>query len=122
MDIRVIAATNRDLEEDVRKGIFREDLWFRLNVFSITIPPLRERKEDIPLLVDWIVQQTRKKLGSKVEKISGTTIHALQNYRWPGNIRELENVITRALITSTGKTLEIETFSFDSLKATPSLI
>jgi len=110
IDIRVIAATNRDLKEDVRKGVFREDLWYRLNVFSITVPPLRERKEDIPLLVDRIVQQNSKKLGSKINKISNSELEVLQNYSWPGNIRELENVITRSLITSTGKTLKIETF------------
>jgi formate hydrogenlyase transcriptional activator len=110
VNIRVIAATNRNLEEEVRKGRFREDLWYRLNVFPISIPPLRERKKDIPLLVEWIVQQSGKKLGRKIEKISNAAIEALRNYNWPGNIRELENVITRALITTSGKILQIESF------------
>jgi len=110
VDIRIIAATNRDLNEEVRKGTFREDLWYRLDVFPIHIPPLRDRKEDIPLLVESIVRQCNKKLGKKIEKISNTAIEILQNYNWPGNIRELENVITRAVITTSGNLLRVESF------------
>lgn len=111
VDIRIIAATNRDLRAEVRNGNFREDLWYRLNVFPISIPPLRERKEDIPLLVEWNVKQSGKKLGKKIEKISNSALDILRNYTWPGNIRELENVITRAIITSPEKTLQIESFN-----------
>jgi formate hydrogenlyase transcriptional activator len=118
-DIRVVAATNRKLKDDVRKGLFREDLWYRLNVFSITTPPLRERQEDIPLLVDWFVQQSCKKLGKKIQRISNPALKILQNYDWPGNIRELQNVITRAIITTCGNTLQVESFNeIQSLGAT----
>ena len=110
VDVRIIAATNRNLEEEASKRRFRQDLWYRLNVFPIIIPPLRERKDDIPLLVEWIVRQSGKKLGKKINKISTSAMGILQNYSWPGNIRELENIITRALITTTGKTLKAESF------------
>ena len=110
VDVRIIAATNRNLEEEASKRLFRQDLWYRLNVFPIFIPPLRERKDDIPLLVEWIVRQSGKKLGKKISKISTSAMEILQSYSWPGNIRELENIITRALITTTGKTLKAESF------------
>ena len=110
VDVRIIAATNRNLEKEVRKGRFREALWYRLNVFPVSVPPLRERKEDIPLLVEWIIGRSGKKLGKKVDKISTTAMEILQNYSWPGNIRELENIVTRALITTTGSILQAESF------------
>ena len=107
VDARIIAATNRNLEEEVRKNRFREDLWYRLNVFPITVPPLRERKTDISLLVDHFVAKISKRLGKSVESIPRTVMNALQNYHWPGNIRELENVLERAVINSSGPKLHL---------------
>ena len=107
VDVRIIAATNRDLEAEVAKGRFRQDLWYRLNVFPITMPPLRNRKEDIPLLVSFFVRQFSRKFGKKIRRIPTKVMEALQNYDWPGNIRELENVIERAVIISEGDSLEL---------------
>ena len=107
VDVRVIAATNRHLEEEVRKGRFREDLWYRLNIFPITVPPLRKRSEDIPLLVEYFVDIIAKRLGKSIESIPTTVMDALQNYHWPGNIRELENVLERAVINSSGPKLRL---------------
>ena len=107
VDARVIAATNRHLEEEVRKGRFREDLWYRLNIFPITVPPLRERREDIPLLVDYFVGKISKRLGKFIESIPITVMNTLQGYHWPGNIRELENVLERAVINSSGPKLHL---------------
>jgi chemotaxis protein methyltransferase CheR len=112
VDVRVIAATNRHLEEEVRKGRFREDLWYRLNIFPITVPPLRKRSEDIPLLVEYFVDIIAKRLGKSIESIPTTVMDALQNYHWPGNIRELENVLERAVINSSGPKLRL----IDNLK------
>ncbi len=102
VDVRIIAATNRNLEEEIRNGKFREDLFYRLNVFPITMPPLRQRKEDIPLLVNHFVAKFNKKIGKKIETVSKDTLNALQEYHWPGNVRELESVIERAVIISQG--------------------
>jgi formate hydrogenlyase transcriptional activator len=107
VNVRIIASTNRNLEEEIRKGRFREDLFYRLNVFPITIPPLRQRKEDIPLLVDYFVAKFNKKTGKKITTVSKDTLAILQNYDWPGNVRELESVIERAVITSQGPGLQI---------------
>ncbi|MHC1789727.1 sigma-54 interaction domain-containing protein [Solidesulfovibrio sp.] len=107
VNVRIIAATNRNLEEEVRKGYFRDDLWYRLNVFPITVPPLRERTEDIPLLVDYFVKKIAKRLGKTIEFIPLNVMHALQNYHWPGNIRELENVLERGVINSSGPKLRL---------------
>ena len=107
VDVRVIAATNRHLEEEVRKGRFREDLWYRLNVFPITVPPLRDRMEDIPFLVDFYIKKISKRLGKTIEMIPESVMNALQNYHWPGNIRELENVLERAVINSSGPNLRL---------------
>ena len=107
VDVRIIAATNRHLEEEVRKGRFREDLWYRLNIFPITVPPLREHREDISLLVDFFVGKISKRLGKRIESIPATVMNALQNYHWPGNIRELENVLERAVINSSGPKLHL---------------
>jgi transcriptional regulator with GAF, ATPase, and Fis domain len=106
-DVRIIAATNRDLEEEIKNGKFREDLFYRLNVFPITMPPLRQRKEDIPLLVNHFVAKFNKKIGKKIETVSNETLLALQAYHWPGNVRELENVIERAVIVSRGAALQV---------------
>ena len=107
VNVRIIASTNRNLEEEIRKGRFREDLFYRLNVFPITIPPLRQRKEDIPLLVDYFVAKFNKKTGKKIETVSKDTLNVLQEYDWPGNVRELESIIERAVITSQGTGLQI---------------
>jgi chemotaxis protein methyltransferase CheR len=107
VDVRVIAATNRHLEEEVRKGRFREDLWYRLNVFPITAPPLRERMEDIALLVDFFVDKISRRLGKSIESIPVSVMNALLDYQWPGNVRELENVLERAVINSSGPKLHL---------------
>ncbi len=107
VDVRVIAATNRNLEEEVLQGRFREDLFFRLNVFPITVPPLRHRVEDIPLLVQFFVDNAAKRLGKSIEKIPKSVVQMLQAYSWPGNIRELENVIERAVINTSGPKLHL---------------
>ena len=107
-DARIIAATNRVLEEEVRKGRFRDDLWYRLKVFPITVPPLRERKEDIHLLVKWFVDQLARKMGKRTAEIPKRTMKMLQSYPWPGNVRELEHAIEGAMITAHGKTLNFE--------------
>jgi transcriptional regulator with PAS, ATPase and Fis domain len=107
VDVRVIAATNRDLDEEVRKGRFRADLFYRLNVFPITVPPLRQRAEDIPLLTRFFVEKASKRMGKSIEQISKRTERMLKNYSWPGNVRELENVIERAVINSSGSKLRL---------------
>jgi len=108
VDVRIIAATNRNLDEAVEEGRFRNDLWYRLNVFPITSPPLRRRKEDIPLLVNWLVDKYSRQMGKKIDNISGHTMEALESYSWPGNVRELENVIERAVISTQGNVLDVE--------------
>jgi chemotaxis protein methyltransferase CheR len=105
---RIIAATNRVLEEEVRKGRFREDLWYRLKVFPITVPPLRERKEDIPLLIKWFLDELARKMGKRAAEIPKRTIPMLQSYPWPGNVRELKHAIEGAMITAQGKKLNFE--------------
>ncbi|CAN5652251.1 hypothetical protein BH10BAC3_BH10BAC3_10050 [soil metagenome] len=106
INVRVIAATNRNLEEAIAKREFREDLFYRLNVFQIVSPPLRNRKEDIPLLVKHFVKKYEGKMGKKITNIPDRVITALTQYDWPGNIREMENVIERALKLSRGNTLD----------------
>jgi transcriptional regulator with GAF, ATPase, and Fis domain len=107
VNVRIIAASNRNLEEEIKNGRFREDLFYRLNVFPITIPPLRQRKEDIPLLVNHFVAKFNKKIGKKIDSVSKDTLNTLQEYHWPGNVRELESVIERAIITSQGTALQV---------------
>jgi PAS domain S-box-containing protein len=107
VNVRVIAASNRDLAQAVREGRFREDLFYRLNVFPITVPPLRERREDIPLLVWAFVEEFTQTLGKTIRAIAKESMEALQAYAWPGNVRELRNLIERAMITSTGPTLRV---------------
>jgi formate hydrogenlyase transcriptional activator len=107
VNVRIVASTNRNLEEEIRQGRFREDLFYRLNVFPITIPPLRQRKEDIPILVDYFVAKFNKKIGKKIETVSKDTLNALEEYNWPGNVRELESIVERAVITSGGTALQI---------------
>jgi PAS domain S-box-containing protein len=108
VDVRVIAATNQDLGELVREKKFRKDLYYRLNVFPITLPPLRERREDIPLLLWAFVKELEQSMGKTITNISRKTVDLLQGYSWPGNIRELRNVIERAMILTTGRHLHID--------------
>jgi len=108
IDVRVIAATNRDLAKAVAEGRFREDLYYRLNVFPITVPPLRDRPEDIPVLVCAFVEEFSKTMGKSVETIAKSTLQALQRYPWPGNVRELRNVIERAMILANSSRLKID--------------
>ncbi len=107
VDVRVIAATNRDLRQLVKEKKFRQDLFFRLDVFPIELPPLRERKEDIPLLAAYFLEFFGRKLGKKVDKLNDKTMELFMSYSWPGNIRELQNIIEHSLIISRGGTLEV---------------
>ena len=111
VDVRVIAATNRDLKAAVDKGAFREDLFYRLNVFPIEVPPLRERRDDIPMLVEYFVQRYAKRAGKNIRSIDRKTMDLLQSYDWPGNIRELQNVIERSVILSSGDMLSVDDLS-----------
>ncbi len=106
-DVRIIASTNRLLNEEIRKGRFREDLFYRLNVFPITVPPLRDRTEDIPLLVDAIIKRLNKQWGRSISTVPREVMSALKRYSWPGNVRELENIIQRAVIMSRGPVLQL---------------
>ena len=107
-DVRIIAATNRDVEQAVADGQFRADLYFRLAVFPVVVPPLRERPEDLPLLARAIVDEVGRKMGKRIDAIENDSFAELRRYQWPGNIRELRNVIERAIILSEGGTLRIE--------------
>src|SRR5262249_17385920 len=107
VDVRVIAATNRDLLKEVHDKRFREDLYYRLNVFPVRLPPLRERQDDIPLLVHYLVNKFAPRVGKRLDEVSRATMQRLLDYPWPGNIRELENVLERAVILATGSTLEV---------------
>jgi len=108
VDVRLIAATNRDLEREVREGRFRADLFYRLSVFPLTLPPLRNRPDDIPLLVWHFIGRKQARLSRHIERVPDRLMRAFRAYSWPGNIRELENVVERALILSTGPTLAID--------------
>ncbi len=107
-DVRVIAATNRDLKSAMREGRFREDLFYRLHVIPITVPPLRERKEDIPMLVDHILKSLRKRGLDRVRSVSPEAMRCLMDYRWPGNVRELENVLERGVVCARGPVLSCD--------------
>ena len=115
VDVRVIAATNRELEQATEQGTFRADLFYRLNVFPIHIPPLRERREDIPPLVSYLVARKAARIGKVIDRIPREVLDELTRYDWPGNVRELENVIERAVILSPGPVLALA----DSLGARP---
>src|SRR5947208_8200989 len=108
VDVRVLAATNRDLNAAVREGVFRQDLFYRLNVFPIRMPALRERTDDIPILAEYLIDRYAKRLGKRITRISKKTLDLLQAYHWPGNIRELQNVIERAVIISDGETFVLD--------------
>jgi PAS domain S-box-containing protein len=107
-DVRVIAATNRDLTAAIAAGTFRADLFYRLNVFPIEVPPLRKRREDIPMLVEYFVKRYAEKAGKQIRKIDRNTLEQCQSYPWPGNIRELQNIVERSVILSSGDTFWIE--------------
>lgn len=107
VDVRIIATTNRNLEQEVREGRFRQDLYYRLNVFPITVPPLRMRKDDIPLMVEFFMERYSRKLGKKITKVNHETMNILQDYPWPGNVRELESIIERAIILCPGPFLQL---------------
>jgi len=107
VDVRLVAATNRDLGRQVEEQRFRDDLFCRLNVFPIRVPPLRERPEDIPALVRFFVQRLARPMNRHVEVISSEVLDALCRYGWPGNVRELANLMERAMILSKGRTLEV---------------
>jgi len=125
VDVRIIAATNRNLKLEVEQGTFREDLWYRLNVYPVTMPPLRQRKEDIPLLVEHFVSTYAKKSGKTILSVSPRAMQSLQSHSWPGNVRELANVIERAVIHTSGSVLQIvdhfEQMSPETLPSTQTL-
>ena len=121
VDVRIIAATNKDLERAVREGRFREDLYYRLNVFPITVPPLRDHLEDIPKLVSALVGEFGKAMGKNIVSVAKESMEALQRYSWPGNVRELRNVIERAMIMAKGPQLRIELPGQVAATATPRL-
>jgi formate hydrogenlyase transcriptional activator len=108
VDVRVLAATNRELKSAVAQGKFREDLYYRLNVFPIEVPALRDRADDIPLLVEYLVQRFAQKAGKRIRRIDERTIELLRAYDWPGNVRELQNVIERSVILSDGEAFSVD--------------
>ncbi len=117
VDVRVIAASNVNLQEAVEAGEFRDDLFYRLNVITIHIPPLRERMEDVPLLAREFLERISLELGKEVADISDPALRLLDAYEWPGNVRELENAVERAIVIARGRILEEEDFSFLRRKA-----
>jgi formate hydrogenlyase transcriptional activator len=108
VDVRVIAATNRDLDKAVADGAFRQDLFYRLNVFPVDVPPLRERGEDIPLLVEYFIDRYSRKMGKAFRHVNKQTLDRLKSYPWPGNVRELQNVIERSVIVSDAEEFMID--------------
>ena len=108
VSVRIIAATNQDLEKAIREGRFREDLLYRINTFAITLPPLRERIEDIPFLAEYFLQRARAKVNKRVESMSPEAVALLRSYAWPGNLRELENIIERAVVLASSQVIEAE--------------
>jgi len=128
-DFRLIAASHENLEKCVEEGKFRKDLYYRLNVIPIQIPPLRERKEDIPLIAEHLIQTLNKDLGTNVIKISPEVLNILENYEWPGNVRELSNILERILYSIDAETIQIhhlpiflQSMSLSSAKLQPTLL
>ena len=115
VDIRLVAATNKDLKEEIRQNRFRQDLFFRLNVIHIHMPPLREIRIDIPLLATHFLRKHAKEMGRNIDSFSQEALKALMAYRWPGNIRELDNEVKRAVVLATGKQIEVPDLS-DSIR------
>ncbi|MFQ6108324.1 MAG: sigma 54-interacting transcriptional regulator, partial [Candidatus Aminicenantales bacterium] len=122
VDVRILAATNENLAECVRRGKFREDLFYRLSVVPIHLPPLRERKEDIPLLVENCLKKYNKRMKKKIKTISPAVLKALMEYDWPGNIRELENTIERAVVLSVGEEIELEDLIYHGIGSSLTLL
>ncbi|RLE23314.1 MAG: sigma-54-dependent Fis family transcriptional regulator, partial [Acidobacteria bacterium] len=112
VDFRVLAASNRNLKEMVSEGTFREDLFYRLNVFNIHVPPLRERVEDVPLLVEHFISTLRRQTGKQVEGITAQALNKLKQHGWPGNVRELQNAVERAFVTAKGKLITTDELAF----------
>jgi transcriptional regulator with GAF, ATPase, and Fis domain len=119
VDVRIIAATNRDLLEAVRPQAFREDLYYRLSVFPIALPPLRDRAKDIPLLVPFLVDKFAALVGKRIDRVSREAVRRVVGYPWPGNVRELENVLERAVILASGPTLDLESDAEHSSATAP---
>jgi transcriptional regulator with GAF, ATPase, and Fis domain len=119
VNVRLIAATNRNLEKMIAEREFRSDLYYRLNVFPIRIPPLRERKEDIPLLVRYFVQKSAQQMQKQIDTIPAAAMKTLTNWEWPGNIRELENFIERAVILTHGRSLEVPVAELNKSRVSP---
>jgi DNA-binding NtrC family response regulator len=120
VDVRVVAATNRDLKQMVSDGRFQEDLYYRLNVIPIEIPPLRERRDDIPTLIDHFVEKHRQRSGKRIDRVEPGVVDALGRYDWPGNVRELENTIERAVVLATGHVLTAQSISLLGATSAPS--
>src|SRR6202043_1344362 len=120
VDVRLVAATHRDLTEMVNRGEFRSDLYYRLNVFPVLLPPLRERREDIPALVSHFIEIYGRRMSRQIEHIPSPTMSALTSYQWPGNIRELQNLIQRAVILSNDGVLPNPLPATEALTSTPS--
>ena len=119
VDVRVVAATNRDLKQMVMEGRFQEDLYYRLHVIPIAIPPLRERREDIPVLIDHFVDKHRQRTGKRIEAVADEVVQALQRYDWPGNVRELENAFERAVVLTPGPVITAGSISLLGVTAAP---
>src|SRR5262249_41800140 len=116
-DVRVITATNRDLPREVAEGRFRMDLYYRLNVFPVHMPPLRDRSDDIPILVDYYAARLGARMGKRIRQIEKRTLEAMQQYSWPGNVRELQNVIERGVILADGEVFRLEPGTFQAAQA-----
>lgn len=119
VDARVVAATNKDLQAEIKAGQFREDLYFRLNVIPIFVPPLRERQEDIPLLADHFMAEFAQEYGRRIKRLDAGAIRTLQRYAWPGNVRELRNVIERLMIMVPGDAITTSDLSFLDVPLVP---
>jgi DNA-binding NtrC family response regulator len=117
--VRVIAATNRDLETALSRSEFREDLFYRFNAFTITLPPLRERVEDVPVLAYHFLRKAEAKVNKKVERISAEALDVLKRYAWPGNLRELENIVERAVVLATDRIIEAAHLPLHIVESTP---
>src|SRR5574341_274924 len=115
IDVQVITATNADLKDAVSRGLFREDLYYRLNVVRVEVPPLRERAEDIPLLIEHFIRRADRQFNKRVEALSPEALAALQEYRWPGNVRELGNVIERSVVLAEGPVIQLNDLPLDVL-------
>jgi len=121
VDARVVAATNKDLRVEIKTGRFREDLYFRLNVVPIAVPPLRERREDIPLLADHFMAALAREYGRRAKRFENEAVDALQRYQWPGNVRELRNVIERVMIMVPGERVTSRDLLFLDQSASPTV-